>query len=80
MSCEGLSRDFSEDFFGRVLPFAAVLTELKRNRETLVKPYIEAPIEPRIKVGAKVAYHGRRWYVRVASAFPLARQTRAVFD
>ena len=32
-----------------------------------------------IKVGAKVAYHGRRWYVHVASAFPLARHYEAVF-
>jgi hypothetical protein len=30
-------------------------------------------IERLIKVGAEVAYHGRRWQVRVASAFPLAR-------
>jgi len=32
-----------------------------------------------IKVGAKVAYHGRRWYVHVASGFPLARYYQAVF-
>jgi hypothetical protein len=32
-----------------------------------------------IKVGAKVAYHGRRWQVHVASAFPLARYYQAVF-
>jgi hypothetical protein len=28
---------------------------------------------------AKVAYHGRRWYVQVASAFPLAPHYRALF-
>jgi hypothetical protein len=33
-----------------------------------------------IKVGAKVAYHGRRWQVHVASAFPLAGYYRAVFE
>jgi hypothetical protein len=32
-----------------------------------------------IKVGAKVAYHGRRWQVHVASGFPLPRHYRAVF-
>jgi hypothetical protein len=32
-----------------------------------------------IKVGAKVAYHGRYWLIHVASAFPLARYYRAVF-
>jgi hypothetical protein len=30
-----------------------------------------------IKVGAKVAYHGRRWYVRVVSAFPVGRYYQA---
>ncbi len=30
-------------------------------------------------VGAKVAYHGRKWQVPVASAFPLAHHYRAVF-
>jgi hypothetical protein len=32
-----------------------------------------------IKVGAKVACHGRKWQVRVASAFPLVRYYQAVF-
>ncbi len=32
-----------------------------------------------IKVGGIVAYHGRRWQVHVASAFPLARHYEAVF-
>ncbi len=36
-------------------------------------------VKPPIKVGAKVSYHGRRWYVHVASAFPLAPHYRAVF-
>jgi hypothetical protein len=31
-----------------------------------------------IKVVARVSYHARRWYVHVASAFPLAHQYRAV--
>jgi hypothetical protein len=30
------------------------------------------------KVGARIAYHARRWYVHVASAFPLAHHYRAV--
>jgi len=45
--------------------------KVKRSMEWLIKRLI--------KVGAKVAYHGRRWYVHVASAFPLARYYRAVF-
>lgn len=44
-----------------------------------VKRSLEWPIKCLIKVGAKVAYHGRRWQVQVASAFPLARSYRAVF-
>jgi hypothetical protein len=31
------------------------------------------------KVGAMVAYHARKWYVHVASAFPLARHYRIIF-
>jgi hypothetical protein len=31
-----------------------------------------------IKGGARVSYHARRWYVHVASAFPLAQHYRAV--
>jgi hypothetical protein len=31
-----------------------------------------------IEVEARVSYHARRWYVRVASAFPLAHHYRAV--
>ena len=39
---------------------------------------IEWLIKRLIKVGAKVAYHGRKWQVHLASAFPLARHHRAV--
>jgi hypothetical protein len=45
--------------------------EIKRSMEGLIKLLI--------KVRAKVAYHGRKWQVHVASAFPLARYYRAVF-
>jgi hypothetical protein len=31
------------------------------------------------EAGLRTAYHGRRWYVHVASAFPLAHHYRAVF-
>jgi hypothetical protein len=41
-----------------------------------VKRSIEWLIKRLIKVGAKVAYHGRRWQVHVASAFPLALPSR----
>ncbi len=45
--------------------------EVKRSMEWLIKRLI--------KVGAKVAYHGRKWQVHVASAFPLAQYYRVVF-
>jgi hypothetical protein len=45
--------------------------EVKRSMEWLIKRLI--------KVGAKVAYHGRKWQVHVASAFLLAGCYRAVF-
>ncbi len=32
-----------------------------------------------IKVGVKVTHRGGRWYVHVASAFPLSRYYQAVF-
>ncbi len=44
-----------------------------------VKRSIGWLIKRLIKVGAKVAYHGRRWRVHVASAFPLVRYYQAVF-
>ena len=44
-----------------------------------VRRSVEWIIKRLIKVGAKVAYHGRRWQVHVASAFPLARHYEAVF-
>jgi hypothetical protein len=44
-----------------------------------VKWSIEWLIKRLIKVGAKVADHGWRWYVRVASAFPLARYHISMF-
>ena len=44
--------------------------EVKRSMEWLIKRLI--------KVGAGVSYHARRWYVHVASAFPLAHHYRAV--
>ncbi len=43
-----------------------------------VKRSIDWLIKRLIKVGARVSYHARRWYVHVASAFPLARHYRAV--
>jgi hypothetical protein len=37
------------------------------------------PIKRLVKVGAKVAYHGRMWKVHGASAFHLAGYYRTVF-
>ncbi len=51
--------------------FYLVGEEVKRSMEWLIKPLI--------KVGAKIAYHGRRWYAHLASALPLARYYQAVF-
>lgn len=44
--------------------------EVRRSMDWLIKRLI--------KVGARVSYHARRWYVHVASAFPLAHHYRAV--
>jgi hypothetical protein len=43
-----------------------------------VKRSIDWLIKRLIKVGARVSYHARRWYVHIASAFPLAHHYRAV--
>jgi len=43
-----------------------------------VRRSIEWLIKRLIKVGARVSYHGRRWHVHVASAFPLAHHYQAV--
>ncbi|MGO9571456.1 MAG: IS1380 family transposase [Desulfomonilaceae bacterium] len=51
--------------------FYLMCEEVKRSMEWLIKRLV--------KVGAKVAHHGRRWQVDVSSAFPLARYYRAVF-
>jgi hypothetical protein len=51
--------------------FYLVGEKVRRSMEWLIKRLI--------KVGAKVAYHGRRRQVVVAPAFPLARYYRAVF-
>jgi hypothetical protein len=45
--------------------------EVKRSMEWLIKRLV--------KVGARISYHARRWYVHVASAFPLVEHYRAVF-
>ncbi len=49
----------------------------------LVREEVKGPMEwlikRLIKVGAKVAHRGRRWYVHVASSFPFAPLYRAVF-
>ena len=43
-----------------------------------VRRSIDWLIKRLIKVGARVSYHARRWYVHIASAFPLAHHYRAV--
>ena len=53
-----------------VAGLTALKAALTRSMEWLIKRLI--------KVGARVSYHARRWYVHVASAFPLAHHYRAV--
>jgi hypothetical protein len=43
-----------------------------------VRRSIDWLINRLIKVGARISYHARRWYVHVASAFPLSHHYRAV--
>jgi hypothetical protein len=43
-----------------------------------VRRSIDWLIKRLIKVGARVSYHARSWYVHVASAFPLAHHYRSV--
>jgi hypothetical protein len=44
-----------------------------------VKPSMESIIRRLVEVGARVVYHARKWYVHVASAFPLARYYGILF-
>ncbi|MBI5569051.1 MAG: IS1380 family transposase [Desulfomonile tiedjei] len=55
-----------------------MLRQLRLMREE-VRRSMAWLIKRLIKVGSKVAYHGRRWQVHVASAFSLAGYYRAVF-
>ena len=45
-----------------------------------VKRSIEWLIRRVIKVASWISYHGRRWWVHVASSFPLAHHYRDVFS
>ena len=51
-------------------PRYTVVVEVRRSIDWLIKRLI--------KVGARVSYHAHRWYVHVASAFPLSHHYRAV--
>lgn len=44
--------------------------EVKRSMEWLIRRIIKA--------ASRISYHGRRWWVHVASSFPLAHHYRAV--
>ena len=44
-----------------------------------IKPSIDSIIRRLVKVGARVIYHARKWYVHIASAFSLARYYRILF-
>jgi|GEM_PF-2208970 hypothetical protein len=44
----------------------------------LLRQGLDWLIKRLVKVGARVFYHARRWYVHIASAFPLAHHYRAV--
>ena len=53
-----------------IRPFYVWGEEVRRSMDWRIKRLIKA--------GAKVSYHARRWYVHVASAFPLAHHYRSV--
>ena len=44
-----------------------------------VRPSIDSMLKRLVKVGARVVYNARKWYVHVGSAFPLARYYRILF-
>ncbi|MGA2734813.1 MAG: transposase [Syntrophobacteraceae bacterium] len=44
-----------------------------------VKPSIESIMRRLVKVGARVVYHARKWYVHVVSAFSFARYYGTLF-
>jgi hypothetical protein len=44
-----------------------------------VKRSIEWIVRRIIKAASRISYHGRRWWVHVASSFPLAHHYRAAF-
>jgi hypothetical protein len=52
-----------------IRPFYVWGEEVRRSMDWRIKRLIKA--------GAKVSYHARRWYVHVASAFPLAHHCRS---
>lgn len=45
-----------------------------------VRRSIEWIIRRMVKVGSRVSYHSRYWWVHVASAFPLFRHYQAMFS
>jgi hypothetical protein len=54
----------------RIQQFYAWGEEVKRSMDWLINRLI--------KVAARISYHARRWYVHVASTFPLAHHYRTV--
>jgi len=54
----------------RIRQFYVLAEEFNRSMDWLIKRLV--------KVGARISYHARRWYVHVASAFPLTHHYRAV--
>jgi hypothetical protein len=58
--------------------FVITNSRLPAGKVIKVKRCIDWLIKRLVKVGARVSYHARRWYVHVASAFPLAHHYRAV--
>jgi hypothetical protein len=59
------------DLLHMLRQFYVMGEEAKRSMESLIKRLS--------KVGAKVASHGRRWYMHVASVFPLTQYYRSAF-
>ena len=53
---------------------------IKTVRGEGVRRSIEWLILHLIKVGARLSYHAKHWYVHVSTAFPLAHHCQEVFD
>ncbi len=64
----------------KIIPAIPLIQEISAKSGKLCAPSLalDWQIKRLIEVEARVSYQARRWYVHVASAFPLAHHYRAV--